>query len=45
LFLSSGTECNYSNSAVICGTGKGVQAGKMLRGRLDCASMRCAKHG
>ena len=28
LFLSSATECNYSNSAVICGTGKGVRAGK-----------------
>src|ERR1700676_207617 len=45
LFLSSATECNYSNSAVICGTGKGVRAGKKLRERVECASMRCAKHG
>jgi hypothetical protein len=28
LFLSSATECNYSNSPVICGTGKGAGVGK-----------------
>jgi hypothetical protein len=29
LFLSSATECNYSNSAVICATGKGTWAERM----------------
>ena len=37
LFLSSATEYNYSNSAVICGTGKGVRARKSAaRGALLC---------
>src|ERR1700675_3193987 len=46
LFLSSGTECNYSNSPVICGTGKGARGGKnTARAVLDCASMQPAKRG
>src|ERR1700692_663748 len=37
LFLSSAKECNYSNSAVICGTGKGVRSRKSAaRGALLC---------